>query len=73
MNTQIEFKQVKNDFYGKPRYVCHFFNFADDYQTAVNIARKIGGKKYTGKDYGGGIVFQTFSPEALEIKINNLK
>jgi len=31
------------------------------YNAAVRRANKIGGKKYMGKDYGGGIVFQSYN------------
>ena len=32
----IEFKQVNNDFYGKPRYVTHFFSLLkEDEQTLL--------------------------------------
>ena len=31
------------------------------YNAAVRRAKKIGGKKYRGKDYGGGIVFQSYN------------
>ena len=31
------------------------------YRIALNKATKIGGKKYHNKQYGGGIVFQTYN------------
>lgn len=31
------------------------------YKLAVKKANKIGGKKYRGKDFAGGIVFQSFN------------
>ena len=75
----IEFTRVNNDFYGNPRYVCHFFNFLKDeeqsvanYKLAVKRANKLGGKKYRGSDFGGGIVFQCYSTERLAQKINDL-
>jgi len=73
MTKQIEFKRVNNDVNGNPRYVCHFFNLLTDdesrtlpnitakYNAAIKTAHKIGGKKYRGKDYGGGIVFQSYN------------
>ena len=69
----IDFKRVKNDINGNPRYVCHFLNISDDYKTAVKLANTIGGRKYHNKSYGGGIVFQSYNIERLEQKINKLK
>ena len=80
------FTRVKSDFYGNPRYVIHFMDLLTDeekdslkvsemYELAVKKARKIGGKRYRGKDFGGGIVFQSYNLEetAKEIKelLNN--
>lgn len=39
---------------GAPSIECH-------YQEALNKAKKIGGKKFHNKQYGGGIVFQSYS------------
>ena len=72
----IEFTQVNNDFYGNPRYVTHFFSFLKEdeqtlsnYNLAVKRANKLGGKKYRGKDFGGGIVFQCYSLNDLRKRI----
>jgi hypothetical protein len=43
------------------------------YDLAVNKARKIGGKKYRGKDFGGGIVFQSYNIYDTEKQINEVK
>lgn len=32
-----------------------------DYNNSAKLANKIGGKKYRGKDYGGGIVIQSYN------------
>jgi hypothetical protein len=45
----------------------------DMYKEAVFKARKIGGKKYRGKDFGGGIVFQSYNLQSLVNNINELK
>ena len=73
------FLQVNNDTFGNPRYVCHFFEFLKDeeksvsnYKLAVKRANKLGGKVYRGSDFGGGIVFQCYSPERLAQRINDL-
>lgn len=54
--------RVNNDINGNPRYVFHFLALADHYGEAVTVAKKlIGGKKYHTKQYGGGIVFQSYN------------
>jgi len=75
----IKFKRVNNDVYGNPRYVCHFFALLreeekslNNYSLACNRAHKIGGKKYRGKDYGGGIVFQSYNLNDLVREITEL-
>ena len=63
-NKDVEYFRVNNDVNGNPRYVIHFFEIDDDYNTALNISRKIGGKKYRAKWFGGGIVVQSYNLEA---------
>ena len=61
--------RVNNDVNGNPRYVFHFLALADDndsintrYNNAIAVAKKlIGGKKFHNKQYGGGIVFQSYN------------
>lgn len=87
MNTQtvnkIEFTRVNNDVNGNPRYVCHFLNLlteseleqlptAEKYPAAIKKANKIGGRKYHNKQYGGGIVFQSYNIAQTEKDILNL-
>jgi hypothetical protein len=72
MDTKIEFTKIKNDTYGNPRYVVHFLNIADNYQDAIHLANKIGGRKYHTKSYGGGIVFQSYNIKQTERKITEL-
>lgn len=55
--------QVTNDVNGNPRYVIHFLDVADTYTKALELSRKIGGRKYTAKWFGGGIVFTTYHLE----------
>ena len=59
----ITVNQVTNDIYGNPRYIIHFLAIADTYSEALKIIRKIGGKMYTAKWYGGGLVFSTYTLE----------
>ena len=44
----------------------------DMYNFAAAKANKIGGKKYRGKDFGGGIVFQSYNIQDTERNINEL-
>ena len=79
----IDFYRIENDVNGNPRYVIHFLdiplteeereqNVLIHYEIALKKARKIGGKKYTAKWFGGGIVFQSYSLEELSESIKNL-
>lgn len=43
------------------------------YERAIKKARKIGGKRFHNKQYGGGIVFQSYSLPELERLINEAK
>lgn len=44
----------------------------DMYREAVNKARTIGGRKYHTKNYGGGIVFQSYNIHQTEKDILSL-
>lgn len=84
--TPDQFTRVNNDSNGNPRYVIHFLNFIlqDDrimgpdnmthkrYELALKRAKKIGGKKFHNKQYGGGIVFQSYNIAATAERINEL-
>lgn len=82
MKNQIEFTRVNNDTNGNPRYVVHFLdflkdedkelNFEESYNLAYKRAKEIGGKKYKGKDFGGGFVFQSYNNQDLEKRIISL-
>ena len=72
----IEFTRVNNDVYGNPRYVTHFFSLLKEdeqtlsnYNLALKRANKLGGKKYRGNDFGGGIVFQSYNLDELRKRI----
>ena len=43
------------------------------YAFAVDKAKKIGGKRYRGKDFGGGIVFQSYNIHETKKQLNELK
>lgn len=58
---RVEFTRVNSDSNGNPRYVIHFTTLSNDYETALKMARKFGGRKFHNKQYGGGIVFQSYN------------
>lgn len=68
--TPEDFTRTNSDIYGNPRYIIHFLNLANTFDEAKKIANKLGGAKYRGKDYGGGLVFQSYSLERLCEHIN---
>jgi hypothetical protein len=70
MITKEDFTRIKNDVNGNPRYVFHFLQLADNYEQALKLAKKIGGRKFHNKQYGGGIAVQSYNLE-YEIKIIN--
>lgn len=59
--NDIEVFRVDNDVNGNPRYVIHYHILAFNYNEALIKARKIGGKKYRAKWFGGGIVFSSYN------------
>ena len=72
----IEFTRVNNDVYGNPRYVTHFLSLLNEeeqtlsnYNLALKRANKLGGRKYRGSDFGGGIVFQSYNLDELRKRI----
>lgn len=77
MNTLItpeNFTKINRDLNGNPRYVCHFYNLLNEADTkeALKKAKQLGGRKYNNKNFGGGIVFQSYNIENLCTKINEL-
>lgn len=71
MTTQWEWHRVNNDTNGNSRFVCHFLPFVRDmagkgwgteslYKLACKRANTLGGRKFHNKQFGGGIVFQTY-------------
>jgi hypothetical protein len=65
------FTRINNDVNGNPRYVCHYTHLStpvdrdadisERYALALARACSIGGRKFHNKQYGGGVVFQTYS------------
>ena len=79
----METLRIKHDTNGNARTVVHFLAFItererqqnsvyDLYEIALHKARKIGGKKFNNKQFGGGIVFQESSIQHLEQLINSI-
>ena len=77
-------KRITNDINGNPRYVVHFLDLLNDqvlaenfsldtkWDLAVHLAKKVGGKIYRGKDFGGGIVFQSYNIQETINKVKGL-
>lgn len=69
--TASNFSRITNDTNGNPRYVIHYLNVDRDYDKALKIAKKIGGKKFHNNQYGGGIVFQSYNISETAKYLNN--
>lgn len=82
---EIKFKRITNDVNGNPRYVTHFYSLLKDnedydtsgvllsidnkYNLALVRAKGLGGKRYHNKQFGGGIVFQSYNTGELSKRI----
>ena len=78
-----------NDSNGNPRYAIHFSAMFSDkeyseqilrsesveerYVKAVFRAKKIGGKRFHNKQFGGGIIFQSYNTRQLAEQIVSLQ
>jgi hypothetical protein len=67
------FTRINNDTNGNPRFVVHYLQVAETYERALYLARKIGGRKFHNKQYGGGIAFQSYNIDWLENKIRQIR
>lgn len=86
MQTKFDWTRITNDVNGNPRYVIHFLNLntqeekdasgenwiPNKYEIALRRAKKIGGKKFHNKQYGGGIVFQSYNLRDTEMHIERV-
>ena len=61
MVTVEQMTRITNDSNGNPRYIIWYGSITDTYDEAARIAKPIGGKKFRGKAFGGGIVFQSYN------------
>jgi hypothetical protein len=78
-----DFTRAKNlDVNGNSRQILHFLaltkegdapdgDISGKYVAALARARKLGGRKYHNKQYGGGIIFQSSDAQALADELNN--
>lgn len=75
--------RVKNDVNGNPRYAIHFFaflseeeiadlRFSEGYKIAHQRAKKLGFRKYMGKDFGGCFVGQSYNTRDTAARILEL-
>lgn len=69
--TTDMFERINNDVNGNPVYVTHYSNIASNYETALFIAKKVGGEKYHNQNYGGGVKFQSYSIQDDVDALNN--
>lgn len=69
--------QIESEKAGKKGIVkgeyTHYSPVKSLYDLAVKRAKKLGGKKYRAKSYGGGIVFQSYNLRELAKRLNELK
>jgi hypothetical protein len=84
--TKENFTRINNDASGNPRYVTSFLNLLSDYEKyslglsidgkynlALRKAKPLGGKKFSNKQYGGGIVFgSVFNLDDLVAKVQQI-
>ena len=89
IEDQLNRHRQPNDVNGNPRYAIHFnAMFSDNeyttqilrsesveerYVKAVFRAKKIGGKKFHNKSFGGGIIFQSYNTRMLAEQIVSLQ
>jgi hypothetical protein len=67
------FTRISNNTNGNPRYVIHYLQLAGEYTRAIFLAKKLGGRKFHNKQYGGGIVFESYNTDDLKERIYKLK
>ena len=80
--TRESFTRVSSDSNGNPRYAIHFLQCLPDsaegslearYAEAVRLMNTIGGRKFHNKQFGGGIVFQSYSLDSTIEDIERVK
>jgi hypothetical protein len=83
----MQLTRIKNDINGNGRFVVHFLDLVTHeersaspeqgripwlFERALARSKKIGGRRYRGSDFGGGIAFQECGEELLRQDILNL-
>ncbi len=80
-----DFTRVNSDANGNPRFVIHFLDCEPDawknydmtlserYTRVCKLMNKIGGRKFHNKQYGGGIVFQSYNLDDTMKHIERIK
>ena len=73
--------RAKNDVNGNPRHVVHFtdleppetrdarrerMTLSERYESVLKHARKLGGRRFHNKQYGGGVIFTAYECEMPE-------
>jgi hypothetical protein len=78
--THTDFYRIDNSNEMQPRYIIHWLAFArfktlkvKSYEDALRIAKKIGGKRFHNKKFGGGIAFYSWEISNLVFKINSIE
>lgn len=75
--NKISWTRINNDVNGNPRYVAHYLQCQPfegaSYEEAIYAMRKIGGGKFHNKQYGGGIVFQSYNLDSTEANIKEVQ
>lgn len=62
------FTRIRHDINGNPRFVTSWLGYGfKSYADAIKAANSIGGRKYSNKHYGGGLVFQAYECELENI------
>lgn len=67
------FTRINNDVNGNPRYAVHYLQLAETYERALYLGRKLGGRKFHNRQFGGGIAFQSYNTDQLAEKIKAIK
>ena len=72
--TEEHFKRIKNDGNGNPRYVISWCSMGfQTYDEALAACRKIGGRKFHNRQFGGGIAFVSFNLRKTANEINEIE
>ncbi len=73
MKTEYNWHRINSDINGNPRYVLHWLALGlATYEQALTAARKVEGRKYHNKSFGGGIAFQSYSLSETEAAIQKV-